>query len=156
MIPSSVSEHKHVACLPCPLSPEATRSRRLPPHTADRLRHPCEVRLAHGRTRGEAQAVAEERLGHRAAHDLAARKDRLQVHGLPEGARLDVRPLQRQADVLPRRAELGRVHCDAGEPARGASPRRFGHEGDAGQVAEKTAVDFINLPLALYPLRKYA
>ena len=44
-------------------------------------------------------------------------------------------------DVLLRRAELGRVHRDAGEPARAAPPRRFRHEDfrhedDVGQAAE--------------------
>jgi len=45
---------------------------------------------------------------------------------------------------------------DAGVPARGAAPRRFGHEGDAGQVAEETAVGLEDLPLAAYPLIQHA
>ena len=49
--------------------------------------HPHQVSLAHGRAGGETEASPEKRLGHRAAHDLAALEHRLHVHRLPTPGR---------------------------------------------------------------------
>ncbi len=100
----------------------------------DHPHHPRQVSFRHGRAGGETQPIPEQRLGHRTADDFATLEHGLQVHRLPQGARLDVLILQRQADRLPVGAERLRIHGDAGEPARAEAPRRFGHQGDAGQA----------------------
>ena len=69
--------------------------------------------------------MLKQRGSYVAAHDFAAGEDWLQVHGLPEGPRLDVVRFQGQADVLVRGAELSGVHGDAGEPTRAAAPGAF-------------------------------
>ena len=83
--------------------------RPLPSHAPHHLHPPRQIGLAHGRARGQTQPVPEERLGHTSPlprregpgeGHLVACKHRLQVHRLPEGARFDVLPLQRQADAL--------------------------------------------------------
>lgn len=61
---------------------------------------------------------------------LTAPEDRLQVHRLPHRPRLNVLPLQRQANVLARGAELLRVHRDAGELACAAAPGYFEYGSD--------------------------
>ena len=83
--------------------------RPLPSHAPHHLHHPRQIGLAHGGAGGQAQPIAEQRLGHTSPlprregpgeGHLAPLKDRLQVHRLPQRPRLDVLPLQRQADAL--------------------------------------------------------
>ena len=83
--------------------------RPLPSHAPHHLHHPRQIGLAHGGAGGQAQPIAEQRLGHTSPlprregpgeGHLAPLKDRLQVHRLPQRPRLDVLPLQRQADVF--------------------------------------------------------
>ena len=71
--------------------------------------HSRQVILAHGGAGGQAEAIAEQRLGHTSPlprregpgeDRLVTPEHRLQMHRLPERARFDVLPLQRQADAL--------------------------------------------------------
>jgi len=75
--------------------------------------------IAFGESRAARQAETsfEERCGHGAAVRRRVRVDRLQVHGLPERARLDVLRLQREPDRLAIRARRLRVDLDARQPA---------------------------------------
>ena len=57
-----------------------------------------DVGVGHRRAAREAQAGAEDLLGHRAAAHLAVGEQRLQVHGLPRRAGLDVERLEVLAD----------------------------------------------------------
>ena len=93
-------------------------------HRAYYRRDSFEIRIAHGRPRGQTQPVPEERLGHTSPlprregpgeGHLVACKHRLQVHRLPEGTGLDVLPLQRQADGRARGAELRGIHGESAE-----------------------------------------
>jgi len=45
-----------------------------------------------------------------------------------------------------------RIHRDHRQPARTASPGRFGHERDAREIAQQLTVALENLALTLHPL----
>src|SRR5262245_35836361 len=66
------------------------------------------------------------------------------MHRLPERPRLDVRRLEREADVVARRAECCRVDSDAREPAVRPAVRRFRHERDAKATSEPLPVNIVN------------
>ena len=70
-------------------------------------RRTLDIRFAHGRAGGEAQAIPEERRGHATPRprregagegDFAALEHRLQVHRLPQRTGFDGFSLQRQSD----------------------------------------------------------
>ena len=127
-----------IAIAPCigPRASAALRPRIDDPH------HPFEIGFGHGRAGRQAETVAEERLGHRAADAL--RSPRRPAAGAsastPGGPRCS-RASSARRIVLAVGAELGRVDRDDGQPAGGAAPGRFGHEGDAGQVAQALPVE---------------
>ena len=52
-------------------------------------------------------------------------------------------------------AERLRVHCDTGEPARAAAPRRFGHQGDAGEITNGLGVGVEDAPVGGHTIRQY-
>ena len=120
-------------------------------HALDDFHRPRQVGLGQIGAGGQAEAVPKERLGHDAAHGFTTGKDRLQVHGLPDRARFDVRRFQRQTDGLAIRAELRRVYRDDREPTGVTAPSRLGHEADAGQVAEGLLVKVKVAPPRLHP-----
>ena len=66
----------------------------------DHSHHPHLVGFAHGRARGQAEALLEQLLGHLTSDCLALGEDRLQVHGLPQGARFDIFGFQGQANIF--------------------------------------------------------
>ncbi len=99
-----------------------------------------EVDLGQVRSRWEAQAPFEEPLGNCTSSDAAPSEDRLEVHGFKNWARLDVLCLQRQSNILTRRAERFRVDREAREPSSRAPLRRLWHEFNARQIPESLPI----------------
>ncbi|MFZ2618530.1 MAG: hypothetical protein WA077_21300 [Anaerolineae bacterium] len=62
------------------------------------------------------------------------------MHRLPNGPGLDVFRFEGQTHSLPVSAELSRINGNHRQPAVATAPRRLGHEGDAGQVAQGLVV----------------
>ena len=75
-------------------------------HVADS----ADVTVGHGRAGRQAQSPGKDVLGDAASTAPAPREDRLQVHGFPDGTRLDVRDLERLADRLRITPKLAWVH----------------------------------------------
>ncbi len=97
----------------------------------DDLDDSFQISLGEIRAGRQAQTALEERFGDGAAHMLAAGKDRLQVHGLPYRACLDVGRFQRAADLFAIGTVGNRIDGNAGQPARVPALGRLRHEADA-------------------------
>ena len=98
--------------------------------------------FVHARTGGKAQTMLEEAFADFAAVHFGAGKDRLEMHGLPDGAGLDVLGFERETDLLAGDAgDLG-IDSQASEPAGRLTPRGFGLHGHAGQRLEGFGISF--------------
>src|SRR5437764_13660716 len=71
---------------------------------------------------------------------FAAGEDRLQVHGLPDRASLNVFGFEGLADLLAVGAKFVGVNQEAREPACMKAPECFGHEADARQTIKSLIV----------------
>ena len=71
------------------------------------------------------------------------------MHGFPDWTGFDVFFFEGEADVFTGGAEEFGFDEDAGEPERAAAAGRFGHEGDAGQVAERRTVILVDFAPAI-------
>ena len=121
-------------------------------HKADDADNPVDIRLRHRCAGGEAEAAGEEIFRDAAADSLTLCEDRLQVHGLPQRARLDVLGFQGQTDVFAVGSEAIQIDGDDGEPAVVQAPGSFGHEIDARKIIQRPAIAFEYLPFALHSL----
>ena len=77
------------------------------------------------------------------------------MHRLPNGPGLDVFRFEGQTHSLSVSVKLGWINGNHRQPAVAAAPRRFGHEGDAGQVAQGLDVGVEIAPARLHPLLQH-
>src|SRR5664280_436412 len=71
---------------------------------------------------------------------LAAGIQRLEVHGLPDGAGLDVCGIQGADEFVARATDLPLFDQEATQPICMQAVRRLRHERDAGKVREGVAI----------------
>jgi hypothetical protein len=89
---------------------------------------------------GEADAAAEQIFSHVSSVTLAAIVERLEVHGFPHGARLDVGSVQTADELVPRAAEPFFIDQEATQPIGVKTVRGLWHERDSGKIGEGVAV----------------
>jgi hypothetical protein len=95
--------------------------------------------------------AAEQIRAHLAAVPLVPGVERLQVHGLPEGPRLDVLRRERLDDPIAGHAAPPLVEEEAGEPVGVQAVGRLRHERERRDVGERVAVPEGDLTTLLHP-----
>ena len=94
------------------------------------------ILFGHSSPGGQAKAVLEEAFADFTAVHLGAGEDRLEMHGLPDGAGLDVLGFQREPNLLAGDARYFGINGQASQPAGRLSPRSLQLHGHAWQRHE--------------------
>ena len=98
------------------------------------------VLIRHTRTRRQAEALVEEAFADFAAMHFGASEDGLKMHGLPDGAGLDILSFERVADLLAGDARDLGIDGEASKPAGRLSPGGFRLHSYSGQRFERIAI----------------
>ena len=102
--------------------------------------HAIAILFRHAGAGGKAEALVEEAFADFAAVHFGAGEDGLEMHGLPDGAGLDVLGFERATDLLAGDAgDLG-IDGEASEPASRLTPGGFRLHSYSGQRFERIGI----------------
>ena len=98
------------------------------------------VFFVHARTGGQAQTMLEEAFADFAAVHFGASEDGLKMHGLPDGAGLDILGFERETDLLAGETRDLGIDGEASEPASRLTPGGFRLHSYSGQRFERIGI----------------